>query len=138
MSRKELKRIVLLILKTAERVFHRLTPAERSGMKAALYGAGKPIWLAGEHGQRRLEALLRRGVLYVRLGLSPEAASSGGIEEGRRWQDRAAAALRDLMRQLGRKRLPVVLIVAVVEPDGTAIEMVRRISLLHGEGGFRG
>lgn len=116
------KRILRLTRGVAEEIFERaVTKQEWADFTGALRGFGKPLEFADANGRRRLEARLRDGVLYIRLGLLPDAVRQSRIEEGKRWRDRMEAALLRLMVRTGRKHLPVTLFLSTIDESGTAL-----------------
>lgn len=111
---KEIRRAVI-------RVVGELLGRKLSRGEVRQFITAAPVALARESYCRWiLDCHHRRDYLMIRLGYHEEAATPACLEEAGRWLGVIGAALRELMRRLGRRHLPVVLIAVPVDKQGLA------------------
>ena len=124
MTRKEERRIVLALVHAAEEVAGRKVSAlERAHLRALLRGAGKPIaFEGGDCGRRTLELRAAHGEGFdYRWAVSAKAMENGCREEAKRLLAATEERVWPIIRELGRKGLPVKGFAVRVDQDGKAV-----------------
>lgn len=117
MNQKLRGRIRLTAFHVIEKFLRRkLSKSERANLKA-----GKPVEIDdnGRCGKRIIDIHERRGQgrWLIRYGLTVEAAENGCIEQGKKMLTLFQQEFRWLTGLLGRRGLPITIILVMVDPN---------------------
>lgn len=135
MNSKEMRWLSLIAIHVAEELFGRkTTKQERSNFRGS-EGSLRPVEFNGQYGKRRLEQFRREKKIIIRLGLLPTVEANGLVQEGKRWLEQLKRVLQRFAVKLGRKGLPVDIVLATIAEDGTATNFHGRESLDRSIGG---